>query len=75
MGMDDLEPVAFDIETSGLGSDAVVTVAGFAHDSGISIVLNTDRTDADHDRLTLSQGGVSRRLSSESVGTWRDRRR
>jgi uncharacterized protein YprB with RNaseH-like and TPR domain len=55
--MDDLKPVAFDIETSGLGSDAVATVAGFAHDSDISVVLDPDRTDADHDRLTLSQGG------------------
>lgn len=49
--MGDLRPVAFDIETSGLGADAVVTVAGFAHDPGISLVLNTDGRDADCDHL------------------------
>ena len=50
--MGDLTPVAFDIETSGLGTDAVVTVAGFAHEPGVSVVLNTDGRDADRARLT-----------------------
>jgi hypothetical protein len=50
--MGDLTPVAFDIETSGLGTDAVVTVAGFAHEPGVSVVLNTDGRDADQTRLT-----------------------
>lgn len=50
--MGDLRPVAFDIETSGLGADAIVTVAGFAHDPGISVVLNTGGMDADEPHLT-----------------------
>ncbi|WP_276414226.1 hypothetical protein [Haloarcula halobia] len=32
--MGQLDPVAFDIETSGLTEDAVITVTGFAHDLG-----------------------------------------
>jgi uncharacterized protein YprB with RNaseH-like and TPR domain len=31
-----------DIETSGLGDDAIVTVAGFAHELGVSLILNLD---------------------------------
>lgn len=50
--MGDLTPVAFDIETSGLGTDAVVTVAGFAHDPGVSVVLNTAGRTADCEGLT-----------------------
>lgn len=50
--MGDLTPVAFDIETSGLGTDAIVTVAGFAHPPGVSIVLNTDGWEADRTGLS-----------------------
>lgn len=50
--MGDLTPIAFDIETSGLGSDAVVTVAGFAHEPGVSVVLNTGGRTAHADRLS-----------------------
>lgn len=39
--MSDLAPVAFDIETSGFDEDAVITVAGFAHDLGASLICNT----------------------------------
>jgi uncharacterized protein YprB with RNaseH-like and TPR domain len=43
--MSDLNPVAFDIETSGLDDDAVLTVAGFAHNLGESLVLNVAGSD------------------------------
>jgi hypothetical protein len=36
-----LVPIAFDIETSGFSDDAVITVAGFSHRLGESLVLNT----------------------------------
>jgi len=60
-----LSPIAFDIETSGLGDDAVITVAGFAHEIGESIILNTGgREPADQQRLATdldehSTGAVS----------------
>jgi len=60
-----LDPIAFDIETSGLDEDAVITVAGFAHDLGESIILNVDGRDApEHQTLTSaldehSAGAVS----------------
>ena len=44
--MSDLDPIAFDIETSGLNDDAVLTVAGFASTIGEVIVLNTGGRDA-----------------------------
>lgn len=49
--MGSLDPVAFDIETSGLDESAVVTVAGFAHDLGCWLVLNADGRDADEGAL------------------------
>ena len=53
--MGQLDPVAFDIETSGLDDDAVITVAGFAHEIGESIILNIDGSDApEHQALTTS---------------------
>lgn len=36
-----LAPLAFDIETSGLDDDAVITVAGFSHSLGESLILKT----------------------------------
>lgn len=58
-----LTPVAFDIETSGFDADAVITVAGFAHDLGESLILNTGRhTEADRKALVTS-------LDEESTGT------
>jgi uncharacterized protein YprB with RNaseH-like and TPR domain len=56
--MSDLDPIAFDIETSGFGDSAVITVAGFAHDLGASIVCNLDgRSAPEHTPLvtTLDQ--------------------
>lgn len=51
--MGDLNPVAFDIETSGLGIDAVITVAGFAHELGETLILNTEGQDPpDEQQLT-----------------------
>jgi uncharacterized protein YprB with RNaseH-like and TPR domain len=37
-----MEPIAFDIETSGLGEGAVVTVAGLYGDNWTTLILNTD---------------------------------
>ncbi len=45
MANTNLIPIAFDVETSGFGSDAVVTVAGFCYDSGESLILNTGGRD------------------------------
>lgn len=50
--MSDLSPVAFDIETSGLDADAVVTVAGFSHELGNWLFLNTAGRNADEATLT-----------------------
>ena len=60
-----LDPIAFDIETSGLDEDSLATVAGFAHDLGESIIHNVDNHDApEHQTLTTtlddhSAGAVS----------------
>jgi uncharacterized protein YprB with RNaseH-like and TPR domain len=40
--MSNLAPVAFDIETTGFESSAVITVAGFGHTLGESLYLNVD---------------------------------
>ena len=58
-----LTPVAFDIETSGFDADAVITVAGFAHGLGESLILNTGGH-SEVDRNTLV-----RALDEESTGT------
>lgn len=50
--MGGLSPIAFDIETSGLGPDAIVTVAGFATEMGSWLALNTTGRAADPERLT-----------------------
>lgn len=61
--MSNLEPIAFDIETSGFESDAVITVAGFAHHLGESLILNTNgRTNIDRQSLVTT-------LDTESNGT------
>lgn len=48
--MSSLAPVAFDIETTGLGPDATLTAAGLAFDAGAWLGLNTGgrRADAAH---------------------------
>ena len=61
--MGNLDPIAFDIETSGLDEDAVITVAGFAHELGESIILNTGGRDTD-DRQSLVTT-----LDEQSAGT------
>ncbi|MCU4717573.1 hypothetical protein [Halapricum hydrolyticum] len=50
--MGNLAPVAFDIETSGLDDQAVVTVAGISHQLTNWIVLNTGDRHASTDSLT-----------------------
>ena len=59
--MGDLDPVAFDIETSGLDESAVITVAGFAHDIGESVILNTGGRDID-------SAGIAAELEAHSSG-------
>jgi len=49
--MGDLDPIAFDIETSGLDDSAVLTVAGFASTLGEVIVLNTGSREANQTTL------------------------
>jgi len=49
--MGNLDPIAFDIETSGLDEDAEITVAGLAHELGEVIVLNTAGRHADTTQL------------------------
>jgi len=50
--MGHLDPIAFDIETSGLDEDAVITVAGFGHELGESLILNVDGCES-YDRQSL----------------------
>ncbi len=45
--MGDLQPVAFDIETSGFEPGSVITVAGLASQQDIVLVLNTAQRSAD----------------------------
>ncbi len=52
--MGNLDPVAFDIETSGLGEDAVITVAGLAHELSELLILNTGGREANSSRLERS---------------------
>ena len=52
--MSNLDPIAFDIETSGFHDDAVVTVAGFAHDLGESLICNLDGRTADRKALVTT---------------------
>jgi hypothetical protein len=49
--MGGLTPVAFDIETSGLDRESVVTVAGFGHELGYWLFLNTAGRHAETDSL------------------------
>lgn len=46
-----LTPVAFDIETSGFETDAVVTVVGFVLPLGCRVMLNTDQRPVDQATL------------------------
>jgi len=59
--MGNLEPIAFDIETSGLDDSAVLTVAGLAHSLGEVLILNTAGRAANSGRLEHA-------LGTESVG-------
>jgi hypothetical protein len=49
--MGDLAPIAFDIETNVLGTDAIITVAGLAFELGNVLLLNTAGQTADEDGL------------------------
>jgi uncharacterized protein YprB with RNaseH-like and TPR domain len=49
--MGNLQPIAFDIETSGLDENAVLTVAGLAHSLGEVLILNTDGRSANSSQL------------------------
>lgn len=50
--MGDLAPIAFDLETTGLGFQATITVAGFSHELGNWLCLNTAGREAATDELT-----------------------
>ena len=65
-----LDPIAFDIETSGLDDDSVITVAGFAHDLGESLILNVGGRDApEHQTLTTALDEHSAGVVSLVVAT------
>ncbi|MFD1642685.1 hypothetical protein [Halohasta litorea] len=49
--MGDLDPIAFDIETSGFGNESVLTVAGFASTLGEVVILNTAGRQANSTQL------------------------
>ncbi len=49
--MGDLDPIAFDIETSGFGNESELTVAGFASTLGEVVVLNTAGREANSTEL------------------------
>ena len=52
--MGTLSPIAFDIETSGLDEDDVITVAGLATDVGGWLALNTTGRDVDGNELAAA---------------------
>lgn len=52
--MGDLQPVAFDIETSGFEPGSVITVAGLASQQDAVLVLNTAQRSADKDALEVA---------------------
>jgi uncharacterized protein YprB with RNaseH-like and TPR domain len=58
--MGSLDPIAFDIETSGLDDSAVLTVAGLAHSLGEVLILNIDGRTANSSQLenTLQQDSI-----------------
>lgn len=60
--MGTLSPIAFDIETDGLGPEAVITVAGLAHKIGEVLILNTGGRQAETEQLEQT-------LIEHSVGT------
>ncbi len=69
--MGNLSPIAFDIETSGLESGSVVTVAGLTTDIGSWLALNTTGRDADASRLAADvehQSGSNIRVSVYQSG-------
>ena len=59
--MGNLQPIAFDIETSGLDDSAVLTVAGLAHSLGEVLILNTAGRSANSEQLENA-------LRTESIG-------
>lgn len=52
--MSALEPIVFDLETSGLEPTSVITAAGLATGMGALLILNTTGRDADADHLTTA---------------------
>ena len=64
--------MAFDIETSGLGREAVITVAGFAHELGNWLCLNTQGWEAATDSLERAlKDSTDGRVSLECVASER----
>lgn len=56
-----LDPIAFDIETSGLEHGAVITVVGLATDMGAWLALNTTGRDAAAARVERAGFASTRR--------------
>ena len=68
--MGDLTPIAFDIETSGFDDNAVITVAGLAHELGDVLILNTGERHADTEQLRQQMTDqTSRTIKLFVVGT------
>lgn len=63
--MGQLAPIAFDIETSGLDTDAVVTVAGLATELGAALILNTRERPADSSALQRELESHANRIRLE----------
>jgi uncharacterized protein YprB with RNaseH-like and TPR domain len=64
--MGDLAPIAFDIETNGLGPGSIITVAGLAFELGDVVLLNTagravDEADLEARLSTYADGRVNLR--------------
>lgn len=59
--MGDLTPLAFDIETTGLGPDAAITVAGVDAPPGAWLVCNTDGRPADAPALERTLTAIDAR--------------
>ena len=59
--MGDLAPIAFDIETNGLGTGSIITVAGLAFELGDVVLLNTAGRAAD-------EADLEARLSTHADG-------
>lgn len=71
--MDDLDPIAFDIETNGPDDDAILTVVGFASTLGEVVILNTagrpaNSTELEQALVEYSTEGVDVIVTDDEAG-------